>query len=210
MNVISPPPFASKSGTSDVTARGSVGAPISEAALQIAVTGSSTLRSNQGVLRDIGGLAGKACSAIRKIKAPAADKAVVEALRADLVDVGIEGGEPALERLGVIVAEAVHDVNLHPCSVQVILEYFGRRQHAARENVLLDKVARLPVLLEAVIGDGDGLDAGSCARFQRVAQCAKKGRPVAFADGLEHLDRRDAVECTRNVSIIPDVEVDTR
>src|ERR1017187_942666 len=84
MNVISPPPFASRFGTSDVTAAGKGGAPISEAALQIAVTGSNTLRSNQGVLRHIGGLAGKAGSAVRKIKAPAADKAVVEALRADL------------------------------------------------------------------------------------------------------------------------------
>src|ERR1700675_3982534 len=108
MKVISPPPFASRSGTSEVTAAGKGGAPVGAAALHGAVARSNALRSNQCVLRDIGGLAGKAGSAVREIKAPAADKAVVEALRAHLVDVGIEGGEPAFERLSVILAEAVH------------------------------------------------------------------------------------------------------
>src|SRR5713226_7877614 len=95
-----PPPFASRFGTREVTAAGKGGAAVWPAALHGAVARSNALRSNQCVLRDIGGLAGEAGSAVRKIKAPAADKAVVEALRAHLVDVGIEGGEPAPERLG--------------------------------------------------------------------------------------------------------------
>src|ERR1700687_4090055 len=112
MNVISPPPFASRFGTSDVTAAGSGGALNSTAALHGAVARRNALRSNQCVLRDIGGLAGKAGSAICKIKAPAANKAMVKALRAYLVDVGIEGGEPAPERFRVILPEAEQDVNL--------------------------------------------------------------------------------------------------
>src|ERR1700682_6759980 len=102
-----PPPFASRFGTSEVTAAGKGGAAVSAAALHGAVARSNTLSSNQCVLRDIGGLAGKAGSAVRKIKAPAANKAVVKVLRAYLVDVGIEGGEPALERLGVFLAQRI-------------------------------------------------------------------------------------------------------
>src|SRR5450631_4340977 len=131
MNVISPPPLASRFGTSDVTAAGNGGALSSAAALHRAVAKSNALGRNQSVLRDIGGLAGKAGSAVRKIKAPAANKAVVKALRAYLVDVGIEGGEPALERLGVILAEAVHVVNLQPRGFDVRLEHLRRGQHAA-------------------------------------------------------------------------------
>src|ERR1700687_2202166 len=148
-----PPPFASRCGTSEITAAGKGGAAVSAAALHGADARSNALRSNQCVLRDIGGLAGKAGSAVRKIKAPAANKAVVKALRAYLVDVGIEGGEPAPERLGVILPEAVHVVNLQPRRSRVHLEHCGRGQHAAREDVLLDKVAGLPILLETIVGN---------------------------------------------------------
>src|ERR1700681_4806032 len=123
--VSSPPRFASRFGTSDVTAAGKGGALVSAAALHRAAGRRNALSSNQCVLRDIGGLAGKAGSAVRKIKAPAANKAVVKVLRAYLVDVGIEGGEPALERLGVILAEAVHVVNLQPRGFHMRLEHFG-------------------------------------------------------------------------------------
>src|SRR5260370_30296669 len=126
MNVISPPPFTSRFGTSDVTAAGKGGALNSAAALRGAVAKRNALRSNQCVLRDIGGLAGKAGSTVRKIKAPAADEAVVEVLRAHHVGVGVEGGEPTLERLSVILAEAMHVVNLQPRGFGVHLEYFGR------------------------------------------------------------------------------------
>src|ERR1700682_5719971 len=95
-----PPPFASRFGTSEVTAAGKGGAAVSTAALHGAGARSNALRSNQCVLRDIGSLAGKAGSAVRKIKAPAADKAVVEALGAHLVGVGIERGEPTHGCLG--------------------------------------------------------------------------------------------------------------
>src|ERR1700676_1493988 len=210
MNVISPPPFASRFGTSDVTAPGNGGALISAAALHGAVARSNALRSNQGVLRDIGGLAGKAGGAVRKIKAPAANKAVVEALRAHLVDVGVEGGEPALERLGVILAEAAHVVTLQPRGFDVRLEHFRRGQHAARKNVLLDEVAGLPVLLETIIGNRDGLNTGARARFQRFPQRAKIGRPVTFADGLEHFDGCNAVELAGNIAVILYTELDMR
>src|SRR6202023_343306 len=146
--ISSPPPFASRFCTSDVTTAGKGGALVSAVASHATTARGNTLSSNQCVLRDIGGPAGKAGSAVRKIKAPAANKAVVKVLRAYLVDVGIEGAEPALERLGVILAEAMHVVNLQPRGFHVRLEHFGRGQHAARENILLDKVARLPVLLE--------------------------------------------------------------
>src|ERR1700680_323413 len=130
--VSSPPPFASRFCTSDVTTAGKGGALVSAVASHATAARSNTLSSNQCVLRDIGGFACKAGSAVRKIKAPAANKAVVKALRAHLVDVGIEGGEPALERLGVILAEAVHLVNLESCAFHLRLEHFRRSQHAAR------------------------------------------------------------------------------
>src|ERR1700682_4697535 len=148
-----PPPFASRFGTSEITAAGKGGAAVSAAALRGAVARSNALRSNQCVLRDIGGLAGKAGSAVRKIKAPAADKAVVEALRAHLVDVGIESGDPALERLGVILAEAMHVVNFQPRGCHMHVEHIGRGKHAAWENILLDEIACLPVLLETIVGN---------------------------------------------------------
>src|SRR5471030_2773172 len=135
MNVNSPPPFASRFGAIAIAAAGSGGGVSSAAASLRAGARSNALRSNQCVLRDIGGLAGKAGSAVRKIEAPAADKAVVEALYAHLVDVGIEGGEPALEGLGVIVAEAVHAVNFHPRGLCLAFEHVRRGQHAARKNV---------------------------------------------------------------------------
>src|ERR1700737_2804092 len=102
-----PPPFASRFGTSEITAAGKGGAAVSAAALHGADARSNALRGNQCVVGDIGGLALKAGSPVRKIKAPAADKAVVEALRAHLVDVGVESGDPTLERLGVNKAEAM-------------------------------------------------------------------------------------------------------
>jgi len=52
--------------------------------------------------------------------------------------------------------------------------------------------------------------AGARARLQRFSQRAKIGWPITFADGLEHLDRRDAVELAGNVAIVPYVELDMR
>ena len=61
--------------------------------------------ADERVLRDIGGARIEAGGAVGKVEAPAPQEFLVEALRTDRRCIRIEVGQPALQRLGVVVAE---------------------------------------------------------------------------------------------------------
>ncbi len=95
--------------------------------------------------------------------------------------------------MGVVGAEGQFFDDLQPCGLGLRDESAARRQHAAREDVALDEVGAAPVVVEQIVGDGDGLDAGARAGFELTCHGAEKAGPVSLAHGLEHFDGGDAV-----------------
>jgi hypothetical protein len=73
---------------------------------------------------------------------------------------------------------------------------------AAGKDVALNKIHVVPVGFIVTVVDGDDLQRRPSARTEAVAQHGEIGRPILFADGLQHLDRHDAVEAAVEVSII--------
>ena len=96
----------------------------------------------------------------------------------------------------------------HACRLAEAAHDRGRRQHAAWENVAADEVDLLGIGLEELVADGDHLHAGRAAGLEPVAQLAEIGRPIFLADGLEHLDRGDAVIDAALVAIVLQLDVD--
>src|SRR5450432_2630787 len=103
---------------------------------------------HERVLSDIGRPRVEACGAIGQIKPPAADELLVEALCTNRWRVFVERCEPAFERLGIVAAEGVYACKRESCGLRDVDEPCRRGEHAAGENILLDKVRLRSVALE--------------------------------------------------------------
>src|SRR5688572_10202164 len=120
----------------------------------------------------------------------------------------VETGEPARQRPRVVAAERV-GVELPESARARLLEQSGARgEHAAWKDVLLDEVRLATVAFEPRVVDGDRLDHGAPARSKQRVKLFKVRGPPPFADGLEHLDRDDAVVGPRCVTVVLDPKVD--
>src|ERR1700679_373027 len=78
----------------------------------------------------------------------------------------------------------------------------ARWQHAARKNMTLDEVRRLPVIGKPVFIDGDGLKHRDATSSEAGTKFSEIGGPIVFTHRLDHLDRDDAVEAPVNIAII--------
>ncbi len=87
------------------------------------------------------------------------------------------------------------------------MEAFRRRQHAAREDVLLDEVGAAAVVVEAGIVDGDALHGGAATGAQAFLHLLEIRGPPGFAHGLEHLDRHHGIVLALEVAVVAELEV---
>src|ERR1700733_11480625 len=130
--------------------------------------------------------------AIREIETPRPHERFVKALRADRIELGLEGIAPAAQRLRIVAAERERYLTRKFRAPRYRDEPFRTRQHATRENVLADKVASGAIGGEVRIVDRDGLHQRPASTDEPLTQDAKVSGPEPFADGFEHLDRHDA------------------
>src|SRR3546814_12291525 len=119
--------------------------------------------------------------------APHAQEALVELLD-DLLTHREHIAVPDRERVGIVDAEVARVFRLQAGADRQILEVTRRAQHAARENVLLDELALVPVFVEYIRADGHALTPGRAPRHYRLVQHPEAARPVLLADSLLHFN----------------------
>ena len=89
----------------------------------------------------------------------------------------------------------------------MLFECAGRGQHAAWENVALDKVCATPIFLESTIVNGDDLYDSFATWSEQLVQCFEISRPVSFSHCFEHFNRNDMVVLPLDITIIRKLEV---
>src|SRR5471032_2774031 len=119
----------------------------------------------QGKLHDIRIMSLKGRLAIGQIKFPGQQETAIESLFFQLHTLGQETGPPLAQGFRVIEAEAKGVDHTQTLRFGGAAKLGWRRQHAARKNVLLNKIGALAIALKQFVGDDDGLDAGAPARF---------------------------------------------
>src|SRR5690606_19305960 len=151
---------------------------------------------------DGGGAVRERGLAIGQVELPGAHEARVETERAPAGQRLREALPPVPERVRVVATEREAVDDAQPGLAGQLREARGARQHSAREHVLLDEVRAPAVASEQRLVDGDRLDDRAAAGLQATPQGLEVRRPVALADGLEHLDRDDAVVAAGFVAVV--------
>src|SRR5262245_37463190 len=96
--------------------------------------------ARQRQLHDVGAFGAEAGFAVAEVEPPQPPEPLVEAQAADVLPGRLEASAPLVQGVGVVLAEADDVAPLQARAVGLFLEAPLRRQHAAREDVLLDEV----------------------------------------------------------------------
>src|SRR5450830_2182806 len=161
----------------------------------------------QGKLHDIRIMSLKGRLAIGQIEFPGQQETAIETLLFQRHALGQESGPPLAQGFRVIEAEAKGIDHAQALRFGTTAKFGRRRQHATRENVLLDKVGALAIALKQLIGDDDGLDAGAAARLQIARDTLKIAGPVALPYGFKHFYRGDGVVLAGAVAVIAQLQI---
>src|SRR5471032_2901851 len=163
--------------------------------------------SQQGKLHDIRIMSLKGCLAIGQVKFPGQQETAIKTLFFQRHALGQETGAPLAQGFRVIETEAKGIDHAQALRFGAAAKLGRRRQHAARENVLLDKISALAIALKQFVGDDDGLDAGASARFQITRDTLKIAGPITLPHGFKHFYRSDGVILTGAVAVIAQLQI---